>query len=140
MSPKNDFSDIFDDDFEVTYEEDPEINFHTSEDTEQINRSDSNTETIVMNADDYRDNFNDSDDSQFEEVLPEYDDDYEDDDADYETWEMYELRERVRLVQEFDQLADRMVDQAIHLAKTCVVEEEEYLIPQRKKVLVSTGA
>ena len=37
-----------------------------------------------MNADDYRDNFNDSDDSQFEEVLPEYDDDYEDDDADYE--------------------------------------------------------
>ena len=30
MSPKNDFSDIFDDDFEVTYEEDPEINFHTS--------------------------------------------------------------------------------------------------------------
>lgn len=63
-----------------------------------------------------------------------------DDDADYETWEMWELRERVRLVQEFDQLADRMVAQAIHLAKTCVVEEEEYLIPQRKKVLVSTGA
>ena len=84
MSPKNDFSDIFDDDFEVTYEEDPEINFHTSEDTKQINRPNSNTETIVMNADDYRDNFNDSDDSQFEEVLPEYDDDYEDDDADYE--------------------------------------------------------
>ena len=83
MSPKNDFSDIFDDDFEVTYEEDPEINFHTSEDTKQINRPDSNTETIVMNADDYRDNFNDSDDSQFEEVLPEYDDDYEED-ADYE--------------------------------------------------------
>ena len=47
MSPKNDFSDIFDDDFEVTYEEDPEINFHTSEDTEQINRPDSNTETIT---------------------------------------------------------------------------------------------
>ena len=83
MSPKNDFSDIFDDDFEVTYEEDPEINFHTSEDTKQINRPDSNTETIVMNADDYRDNFNDSEDSQFEEVLPEYDDDYEED-ADYE--------------------------------------------------------
>lgn len=83
MSPKNDFSDIFDDDFEVTYEEDPEINFHTSEDTKQINRPDSNTETIVMTADDYRDNFNDSEDSQFEEVLPEYDDDYEED-ADYE--------------------------------------------------------
>ena len=83
MSQKNDFSDIFDDDFEVTYEEDPEINFHTSEDTKQINRPDSNTETIVMNADDNRDNFNDSEDSQFEEVLPEYDDDYEED-ADYE--------------------------------------------------------
>ena len=26
------FDDIFDDDFEVTYEEDPEINFHTSDD------------------------------------------------------------------------------------------------------------
>ena len=84
MSPKNDFSDIFDDDFEVTYEEDPEINFHTSEDTEQRNRPGSSTETIVMNPDDYRDALNDSDDSQFEEVLPEYDDDYEDDDADYE--------------------------------------------------------
>lgn len=29
-----------------------------------------------------------------------------DDDADFEEWEMYELRERVKLVQEFDKLAD----------------------------------
>ena len=29
MSQKKEFDDIFDDDFEVTYEEDPEINFHT---------------------------------------------------------------------------------------------------------------
>lgn len=59
-----------------------------------------------------------------------------DDDADYEDWSMYELRERVRLVQELDQLADRMVDKAIYLAKCCEIEDEEYFIPKTRKVLV----
>lgn len=62
MSPKNDFSDIFDDDFEVTYEEDPEINFHTSEDTEQINRPDYNTSNKRSNRNTpYNDSYNDRD-------------------------------------------------------------------------------
>lgn len=56
---------------------------------------------------------------------------------DYENWSMEELRDRVRLVQELDRLADSMVDQAVVLANTCAVEEEEYFIPQTRKVLIS---
>lgn len=60
-----------------------------------------------------------------------------DDDTDFEGWTMDELKARVRLVQELDQLADRLVDRAIYLAKNYTVEEEEYLVPQTRKVLVS---
>lgn len=59
-----------------------------------------------------------------------------DDDADYEDWSMAELRERVRLVQELDQLADAMVAEAVWMAQNCAVEEEEYLLPQTRKVLI----
>lgn len=62
-----------------------------------------------------------------------------DDDADYEEWSMYELRERVKLVQELDQLADRMVAQAVYLAGHYEIEEEEYFIPQTRKVLVESA-
>lgn len=59
-----------------------------------------------------------------------------DDDADFEEWEMYELRERVKLVQEFDKLADDMVRTAVRLTKEYVVREEEYFVPQTRKVLI----
>lgn len=72
MSPKKDFSDIFDDDFEVTYEEDPEINFQSSGDTRQIKQQSSLADTADLDAED-----------AFEEVLPEYEDEYED----YEDYE-----------------------------------------------------
>lgn len=62
-----------------------------------------------------------------------------DEDEDYEEMSMEELRDRVRLVQEFDLLADRLVDRAIWLAKTCSVQEEEYFVSHTRKVLVSTG-
>lgn len=62
-----------------------------------------------------------------------------DDDEDFDDLSMDELRERVRLVQEFDRLADRLVEQAVYLAKTCIVQEEEYFVPQIRKVLVSAG-
>ena len=62
-----------------------------------------------------------------------------DDGEDFENWSMDDLRSRVRLVQELDQLADDMVRQAIHLANTCTVEEEEYFIPQTRKVLVTSA-
>ena len=63
-----------------------------------------------------------------------------DDDADFTDWSMDELRNRVRLVQEFDCLADRIVDRAIDIAKHYSVEEEEYYVPKVRKVLVPAGA
>ena len=59
-----------------------------------------------------------------------------DDGEDFADWDMYELRERVKLVQEFDSLADSIVQYAIDTARDFVVEEEEILIPQTQRVLV----
>ena len=58
-------------------------------------------------------------------------------DEDYEEWSLSELRERVKLVQELDSLADDLVSQAIHMAKEYDVVEEEYLVPQTRRVLVA---
>lgn len=63
-----------------------------------------------------------------------------DDNENYEDLSMWELKERVRLVQDFDLLADHLIDQAIYLARTCTVEDEEYFVPQTRKGLVSAGA
>ncbi len=60
-----------------------------------------------------------------------------DDGEDYEDWGMEKLKERVRLVQDLDCLADAMVLQAVNLAKNYDVEDEEYYIPQTRKVLVA---
>lgn len=59
-----------------------------------------------------------------------------DDGEDFEDWSMYELRECVKLVQELDQLADRMVESAVQLAKRSQVVEEMVFIPQTRKVLI----
>ncbi|MFQ7643430.1 hypothetical protein [Ruthenibacterium lactatiformans] len=61
-----------------------------------------------------------------------------DDGEDFEDWSMHALRERVKLVQELDQLADRMVELALRLTREAQVIEEEYFIPQTRKVLVTT--
>lgn len=60
-----------------------------------------------------------------------------DDGEDYEDWTVSQLRDRVRLVQELDQLADDMVRQAVSMAQNYSVVEEEYLMPQTRKVLVA---
>lgn len=57
-------------------------------------------------------------------------------DEDYEDWSIQDLRERVRLVQELDALADEMVQQAVQMAKDYSVEEVEILVPQTRVVLV----
>ena len=75
MSQKKDFSDIFDDDFEVTYEEDPEVFFESSGDTKPVNRQAAGSDTMELDEDE-----------NFEEVLPEYEDEYDDYD-DYEDYE-----------------------------------------------------
>lgn len=59
-----------------------------------------------------------------------------DDGEDFEDWTTSEIRRRVRLVQSFDKLADALVQQAVDMAKHYSVEEEEYLVPQVRKVLV----
>ena len=61
-----------------------------------------------------------------------------DDGEDFENWSMHALRERVKLVQELDQLADRMVELALRLTREAQVIEEEYFLPQTRKVLVTT--
>lgn len=62
-----------------------------------------------------------------------------DDGENYEDWSIEELRSRVRLVQELDKPADHMVEQAIMLANTCTVEEEEYFILQTRKILAANA-
>ena len=61
-----------------------------------------------------------------------------DDGEDFEDWSRHALRERVKLVQELDQLADRMVELALRLTRDAQVIEEEYFLPQTRKVLVTT--
>lgn len=58
-----------------------------------------------------------------------------DDGEDFEDWSMEELRQRVRLVQEFDRLADAIVQESVWMATNYTVEEEEYLVPRTRKVL-----
>lgn len=53
-----------------------------------------------------------------------------DDGEDFEDWSMHALRERVKLVQELDQLADRMVELVLRLTREAQVIEEEYFLPQ----------
>lgn len=57
----------------------------------------------------------------------------------YEEWSISALRSRVRLVQELDSLADELVSQAVSLAKAYDVVEEEYLVPQTHRVLITRG-
>lgn len=59
---------------------------------------------------------------------------------DYEDWTMAQLRERVKLVQEFDQLADDIVAKAVYIAENFSVEEEIVYRPERTKVLVEKMA
>ena len=56
-------------------------------------------------------------------------------DDDYEEWSLSKLRDRVKLVQELDSLADDLVSQAVHMAKAFDVVEEAYYVPQTRHVL-----
>lgn len=61
-----------------------------------------------------------------------------DDGEDYEEWSIHQIRERVKLVQELDQLADALVGQAVTIAQNYSVVDEEYYLPQIRKVLVAS--
>lgn len=58
-------------------------------------------------------------------------------DEDYEEWSLSELRDRVKLVQELDSLADDLVSQAIRMASEYDVVEEECFVPKTRYVLVA---
>ena len=58
-------------------------------------------------------------------------------DDDYEEWSLSELRDRVKLVQELDSLADDLVSQAIHMANEYDVVEDEHYVPQTRRVLIA---
>lgn len=56
-------------------------------------------------------------------------------DEDFEGWSMDDLRARVKLVQEFDALADNIVLEVKSIAESCSVREEVYYEPKTRKVL-----
>ena len=58
-------------------------------------------------------------------------------DEDFEEWSLSDLRERVRLVQDLDALADQMVALGVQMAKDYSVGEVEISVPQTQKVLVA---
>lgn len=54
---------------------------------------------------------------------------------DFEDWEMYQLRERVKLVREFDKLCDDILKTVIDLIENYEVEEQIVMKPHTVKVL-----
>ena len=54
---------------------------------------------------------------------------------DFENWPLWQLRERVELVQDFDRLADAIVAAGVETAKKFEVREEIFFAPVRKKCL-----
>ena len=57
-------------------------------------------------------------------------------DTDYDDWTIQELRERVKVVQALDALADEMVQQAVHLAQNFTVVEVEISVPQTRTIMI----
>ena len=54
---------------------------------------------------------------------------------DFEDWEMYQLRERVKLVREFDKLCDDILKTVVDLIENYEVEEQIVMKPHTVKVL-----
>lgn len=56
-------------------------------------------------------------------------------DADFEEWGMYELKRRVRLVQEFDKLCDDILAEVCHILKHYEVDDEVVYRPETVRVM-----
>lgn len=54
---------------------------------------------------------------------------------DFEDWSIYNIRERVELVQSFDKLCDDIVDSVIELCKNYKVTEEKYTVVKTRKIM-----
>jgi len=60
-------------------------------------------------------------------------DEYED----FQDWTLSQIKERVELVQELDQLCDDIVTEFIHICRNYRITEEEIFVPETIKVLES---
>jgi hypothetical protein len=58
-----------------------------------------------------------------------------DESENYADWSLTDLRDRVRLVQDFDRLCDAVVAVFVDCCETCTVVEREILVPKTVKVL-----
>ncbi len=56
---------------------------------------------------------------------------------DFEDFSIYELKERVKLIQRFDSIADNLLALAVDMAQNYTVEDEVYYVPQTRKVLAA---
>ena len=63
-----------------------------------------------------------------------------DDGEQLEDWDLWALRERTELVQEFDQLADDIVTAGLYLARDFTVQEQIVYVPTTELVMASKGA
>jgi len=54
---------------------------------------------------------------------------------DFHGWDMEQLRQRVKLVQELDQLCDDIVSAFVDTCRNYRISEEEILVPKTIKVL-----
>jgi hypothetical protein len=57
-------------------------------------------------------------------------------DEDFTDFSMYALRERVKLVQDFDRVTDALIALAVKMVSDYSVENETYFVPKTRKVLV----
>lgn len=55
---------------------------------------------------------------------------------DFGGWTINELRERVKLVRDFDKLCDGILAQVVYMCNNATIEEEVEYIPQKRKILV----
>ena len=58
---------------------------------------------------------------------------------DFENWTLSEIRERVELVQDFDQLCEDIVNEYLDTCRNYRISEEEILVPKTIKVLEPVG-
>jgi len=61
-------------------------------------------------------------------------------DEDYSSWSMADLRNRVRLVCSFDQLAEDILEEIKYLVRHYEAGDEEYTVKKTRKVLKETAA
>ena len=59
-----------------------------------------------------------------------------DDGEDYLDWEICQLKDRVQLVQDFDRLADAIVQEAVYIANNYRLEDETFTVQKTRQVLV----